>query len=155
MGKRFPVITQAWLNAWEHVTPFLAFPPEVRRVIYTTNAIEAAQPPAAQSTQDQWTLPQRGRGPQADLPRRHERRAGVDENPQLDDSAARVQDPLRRPTARLNHQLPPTQLDGHPQLVSPKRSHGLSRFVRSGDEITDDAGYRLPTAGVAILLRAG
>jgi putative transposase len=40
-GKRFPVITQAWLNAWEHVIPFLAFPPEVRRVIYTTNAIEA------------------------------------------------------------------------------------------------------------------
>ena len=33
-GKRFPVITQAWLNSWEHVTPFLAFPPEVRRVIY-------------------------------------------------------------------------------------------------------------------------
>ena len=40
-GQRFPVITQQWLNAWEHVTPFLAFPPEVRRVIYTTNAIEA------------------------------------------------------------------------------------------------------------------
>jgi putative transposase len=40
-GQRFPPITQAWLNAWEHVTPFLAFPAEVRRVIYTTNAIEA------------------------------------------------------------------------------------------------------------------
>jgi putative transposase len=40
-GSRFPVITQAWLNAWEYVTPFLAFGPEVRRVIYTTNAIEA------------------------------------------------------------------------------------------------------------------
>jgi putative transposase len=40
-GRRFPVITQAWLNAWEYVIPFLAFPPEVRRVIYTTNAIEA------------------------------------------------------------------------------------------------------------------
>ncbi len=40
-GTRFPVITQAWLNAWEYVIPFLAFPPEVRRVIYTTNAIEA------------------------------------------------------------------------------------------------------------------
>src|SRR5664279_2266093 len=40
-GARFPVITQAWLNAWEHVTPFLAVPAEVRRVIYTTNAIEA------------------------------------------------------------------------------------------------------------------
>src|SRR5438477_3753496 len=40
-GQRFPVITQAWLDRWEYVTPFLAFPPEVRRVIYTTNAIEA------------------------------------------------------------------------------------------------------------------
>jgi putative transposase len=40
-GQRFPVITKAWLDAWEYVTPFLAFPPEVRRVIYTTNAIEA------------------------------------------------------------------------------------------------------------------
>jgi putative transposase len=40
-GQRFPVITQAWLDRWEYVTPFLAFGPEVRRVIYTTNAIEA------------------------------------------------------------------------------------------------------------------
>jgi putative transposase len=40
-GSRYPVITQAWLNAWEYVTPFLAFPPELRRVVYTTNAIEA------------------------------------------------------------------------------------------------------------------
>jgi putative transposase len=40
-GARFPVITQAWLNAWEYVTPFLAFPPELRRVVYTTNGIEA------------------------------------------------------------------------------------------------------------------
>ncbi len=40
-GSRFPVITQAWLNAWEYVTPFLAFPPDLRRVVYTTNAIEA------------------------------------------------------------------------------------------------------------------
>jgi hypothetical protein len=36
-GQRFPVITQQWLSAWEYVTPFLAFPPEVRRVIYTTD----------------------------------------------------------------------------------------------------------------------
>ena len=40
-GARFPVITKAWLDAWEHVIPFLAFPDDVRRVIYTTNAIEA------------------------------------------------------------------------------------------------------------------
>jgi putative transposase len=40
-GQRFPPIVQAWQDAWEHVIPFLAFEPEVRRVIYTTNAIEA------------------------------------------------------------------------------------------------------------------
>jgi len=40
-GQRFPPVVKAWREAWEHVIPFLAFPPEVRRVIYTTNAIEA------------------------------------------------------------------------------------------------------------------
>jgi len=40
-GKQIPVIGHSWRNAWEHVTPFMAFEPEVRRVIYTTNAIEA------------------------------------------------------------------------------------------------------------------
>jgi putative transposase len=40
-GERLPPVVQAWRDSWEHVTPFMAFPPEVRRVIYTTNAIEA------------------------------------------------------------------------------------------------------------------
>ena len=40
-GKQLPVIGQAWRSAWEHVTPFMAFEPEGRRVIYTTHAIEA------------------------------------------------------------------------------------------------------------------
>ena len=40
-GERFPPISKSWRDAWEQVIPFLAFPPEVRRVIYTTNAIEA------------------------------------------------------------------------------------------------------------------
>jgi putative transposase len=40
-GEKLPVISQAWRNSWEHVIPFLSFEPDVRRVIYTTNAIEA------------------------------------------------------------------------------------------------------------------
>jgi len=40
-GQRLPVIGQAWRNSWEYVIPFLSFEPDVRRVIYTTNAIEA------------------------------------------------------------------------------------------------------------------
>lgn len=40
-GKKFPTIAPAWRRAWDKVIPFLAFPPEVRRVLYTTNAIES------------------------------------------------------------------------------------------------------------------
>jgi putative transposase len=40
-GAQLPVIGQAWRDRWEYVIPFMAYEPEVRRVIYTTNAIEA------------------------------------------------------------------------------------------------------------------
>ena len=40
-GKKFPTVAAAWRRAWDKVIPFFAFPPEVRRVIYTTNAIES------------------------------------------------------------------------------------------------------------------
>ena len=39
-GSKFPAVAAAWRRAWDRVIPFFAFPPEVRRVIYTTNAIE-------------------------------------------------------------------------------------------------------------------
>jgi putative transposase len=40
-SDRYPMIGQTWRETWEHVIPFLAFPPDVRRVVYTTNTIEA------------------------------------------------------------------------------------------------------------------
>ena len=40
-GQRFPTVVASWRRAWTHVIPFFAFPPEVRRVIYTTNAVES------------------------------------------------------------------------------------------------------------------
>ncbi|WP_454739020.1 IS256 family transposase [Cupriavidus necator] len=40
-GAKYPMIVQSWRRAWEHVTPFFVFPPDIRRVIYTTNAIES------------------------------------------------------------------------------------------------------------------
>ncbi|WP_238912353.1 IS256 family transposase [Achromobacter xylosoxidans] len=39
-GVKYPTIVAAWQRAWENVTPFFVFPPDIRRVIYTTNAIE-------------------------------------------------------------------------------------------------------------------
>lgn len=40
-GTKYPTIVAAWQRAWENVTPFFVFPPDIRRVIYTTNAIES------------------------------------------------------------------------------------------------------------------
>jgi putative transposase len=40
-GLQFPTVVASWRCAWTHVIPFFAFPPEVRRVIYTTNALES------------------------------------------------------------------------------------------------------------------
>jgi len=40
-GAKLPTVVAAWRRAWDRVIPFFAFPPEVRRVIYTTNAIES------------------------------------------------------------------------------------------------------------------
>ena len=40
-GQRFPNIVATWRRAWDRVIPFFAFPPAVRKLIYTTNAIES------------------------------------------------------------------------------------------------------------------
>jgi len=40
-GQKFPTVVASWRRAWSHVIPFFAFPPQIRRVIYTTNAIES------------------------------------------------------------------------------------------------------------------
>jgi len=40
-GQKFPTVTATWRRAWDRVIPFFAFSPAVRRVIYTTNAIES------------------------------------------------------------------------------------------------------------------
>ena len=40
-GQKYPAISQSWRRAWPEVIPFYAFHPDVRRLIYTTNAIES------------------------------------------------------------------------------------------------------------------
>ena len=40
-GRKYPAIAQSWRRNWEAVIPFFAFPTEVRKIIYTTNAIES------------------------------------------------------------------------------------------------------------------
>jgi putative transposase len=39
--KQYPIISRSWMNHWARLIPFFAFPSEIRRAIYTTNAIES------------------------------------------------------------------------------------------------------------------
>lgn len=39
--QEFPSISKSWINRWENITPFFEFPDEIRKVIYTTNAVES------------------------------------------------------------------------------------------------------------------
>ena len=39
--QQYPTISKSWLNHWQRIIPFFAFPTEIRRAIYTTNAIES------------------------------------------------------------------------------------------------------------------
>jgi transposase-like protein len=43
INKQYPTISKSWLNHWQQVIPFFAFPADIRKAIYTTNAI---RPPA-------------------------------------------------------------------------------------------------------------
>ena len=39
--KKYPTISRSWLNHWQQVIPFFAFPEDIRKAIYTTNTIES------------------------------------------------------------------------------------------------------------------
>src|SRR5829696_2533909 len=39
-GQRYPMIAESWRQRWDYITPFLALPADLRRIVYTTNSIE-------------------------------------------------------------------------------------------------------------------
>jgi putative transposase len=50
-GQKYPMITDSWKRNWEHVIPFFDFPEEIRKLIYTTNVIEALHSRVRRSVQ--------------------------------------------------------------------------------------------------------
>jgi len=56
-GERYPMIVKLWRAHWAEFTPFLAFPPEVRRVIYTTNLIESVNARLRKVTRNRGQFP--------------------------------------------------------------------------------------------------
>jgi transposase-like protein len=56
-GQQLPIIGRMWREAWQQIIPFLAYEPEVRRVIYTTNAIEALNRQLRQAIKTKGSFP--------------------------------------------------------------------------------------------------
>jgi putative transposase len=68
-GQKFPTVAASWRRAWSNVIPFFAFPPAVRRVIYTTNAIESVNSQLRKIIKNPRPFPVRRRSEQTDLAR--------------------------------------------------------------------------------------
>ena len=56
-GRKYPTITQSWRRQWEQVIPFFAFAPEIRKIIYTTNAIESLHSQVRKSVRNRGHFP--------------------------------------------------------------------------------------------------
>jgi transposase-like protein len=56
-GLQYPAIIKLWRSAWEQFTPFLDFPPDLRRLVYTTNAIESLNARFRQATRRRGHFP--------------------------------------------------------------------------------------------------
>ena len=56
-GTDYPSIVQSWRRNWDRITPFFDYPPEIRRVIYTTNAIESVNMSLRKITKNRGSFP--------------------------------------------------------------------------------------------------
>ena len=56
-GQKYPSIAPSWQRAWQEVIPFFAFPPAVRKIIYTTNAIESLNRVIGKTTKTRGSFP--------------------------------------------------------------------------------------------------
>ena len=166
-GRKYPAIGQSWRRAWGEVIPFYAFPGDVRRIFYTTNAIEALELQAPPGGPGQGPLPDRRGRDEAPVPGLEPGREGVE------NAASGVGDgqgPVRRPLRRALHQghgrlmfnrppphgIPDSPLGG--QSVDPSRRVGealATTNLRPFDDArasrlasTRSRSARTPTAGV-------
>lgn len=57
IGQRYPAIPRAWRAAWDEFTPFLAYSPEIRKVLYTTNMIESLNSRLRKATRNRGAFP--------------------------------------------------------------------------------------------------
>ncbi len=63
-GAKYKAVARLWRGNWENIIPFFQFLPEIRKVIYTTNAIESLNMVMRKYTRNRAYLPERRFGPE-------------------------------------------------------------------------------------------
>jgi putative transposase len=56
-GQDYPTIVKSWQSNWQRIVPFFEYPPEIRRIIYTTNAIESVNMSLRKVTKSRGSFP--------------------------------------------------------------------------------------------------
>lgn len=102
-GEKYPTTVASWERAWERFTPFLAFPPQLRRVIYTTNAIESFNYQMRKITKNRGHFP-------SDEAAVKLMWLGI---MNIEDKRARARDKERGKTASTRKAVPPRLIEGH------------------------------------------
>ncbi|MEU8975814.1 transposase [Streptomyces monashensis] len=57
LGERYPAVTRTWRAAWPEFTPYLAFPPAIRTVVYSTNMVESINARLRKATRNRGHFP--------------------------------------------------------------------------------------------------
>jgi putative transposase len=101
-GDRYPAIIRLWRNAWAEFVPFLSYSPEIRRVIYSTNAIESMPRPLPPRRQSPRPLPDRAGRSEMLVPHRPQPRPHRPRPPTLEQPLEARPQRLRRHLRRTN-----------------------------------------------------
>lgn len=56
-NSKYPMVVKSWRTHWDRITPFLAYPPDIRKAIYTTNAIESLNMSLRKVTKNRSSFP--------------------------------------------------------------------------------------------------
>lgn len=140
LGKKTPTVAMVFERAWEQFIPFLGFPPELRRVIYTTNSIESLNYQLRKVIKNRGQFPNDASGGEialaGDLQHRGQTRrpAGQGARPKARPSSPRT------PRGRTGgHQLEESPRTTHPGLSGAHRTLSVSTTttdkptIRQGD----------------------
>jgi hypothetical protein len=107
-GKKYPAIGPAWRRAWNEVAPFSPYPPQIRKMIYTTNAIKSLHRGLRKIIKNQRRLPFRRGGDEVALP-------GAEKPRQALETRHRMVSCLRP----VHHLLPEALANYNPLTINP------------------------------------